>query len=59
MHLDLAEKLSPAWAEPDQDEQIEVREFSLAEIGRMIRSGRIIDGKTILGFLYLKRLGRP
>ena len=54
MHLYLAEKLVPATAEKDEDEELEVHEFRLREIGAMIRRGAIIDGKTVLGFYYLK-----
>ena len=35
-------------------EDIEVREFSLSQIASMIRSGKIRDAKTILGFYLLK-----
>ncbi|MBI3316953.1 MAG: NUDIX hydrolase [Candidatus Omnitrophica bacterium] len=50
MYLFKAEKLSPAVGKPDEDEDIEVAEFSLTEVFRMIRKGKIIDAKTILGF---------
>lgn len=54
MHLFLASDLIPQSAPKDEDEEFEVRAFSLGEIERMIRSRRIVDGKTILGFFYLK-----
>lgn len=56
MHLFLAEKLFPATAEQDEDEEIEVHEFTLPEIGRMIHSGRIRDAKTMLGYFFLQRM---
>ena len=55
MHLFLAQKLTPAFAEKDADEEFEIHEFSLAQIGKMIDRGQIQDGKTILGYFYLLR----
>ena len=55
MHLFLAEKLIPGHAACDEDEEIEVREFSSRQIETMIRRGKIVDAKTIAGFLYLER----
>ncbi len=57
MHLYLAEKLTPAYAEKDEDEVIETREFSLKQIGKMIKRGEIRDAKTIIGYVYLKDPG--
>ncbi len=54
MHVFLATDLQPAAAQKDEDEEFEVREFSLAEIGRMIWKKKIIDGKTLIGYFYLK-----
>lgn len=54
MHMFLATGLEPAFAPKDEDEEFEVKEFSLSQIGRMIHGGRIVDGKTIIGFFYLK-----
>lgn len=53
MHLFLAQKLKPAFAEKDADEEFEIKEFTLAQIGKMIRSGQIQDGKTILGYFFI------
>ncbi len=55
MHLFLASKLTPAYAEKDADEEFEIKEFSLTQIGKMIDLGEIQDGKTILGYFYLLR----
>lgn len=54
MHMFLASDLRPAFAPKDEDEEFEIGEFSLAELGRMFRQRRIRDGKTIIGFFYLK-----
>ena len=51
MTIFLATDLTPGEATPMDDEQIETRWFTRAEIGRMIRTGRIEDAKTMVGFL--------
>lgn len=56
MHVFLASGLKPACAQKDEDEDFELGTFSLSEIGRMIRRGRIADGKTLIGFFYLKKI---
>ena len=53
MHLYLASDLIPRKAQGDEDEEIEVREFSRSQIRSMIQRGAIRDGKTLLGFLSL------
>jgi 8-oxo-dGTP pyrophosphatase MutT (NUDIX family) len=40
-------------AEQDEDEHLEVRRFSLDEIGTMIREGEILDLKTAVGLSLL------
>jgi len=40
-------------AQPDEDEDIEKRSFSIAQIRAMIRSGDIIDLKTVAGLSLL------
>jgi ADP-ribose diphosphatase len=52
MHLYEARGLTPRRAEADADERIRVRRFTRAELGRMIRSGRIRDAKTLVGLLW-------
>jgi ADP-ribose pyrophosphatase len=47
MHIFLARGLSPAMAEPDEDEQIELVEMPLTEALRMARAGELRDAKTI------------
>ena len=39
-----------------EDERIETRWFTRKELETMIRGGRIVDGKTILGFLVWSKL---
>jgi len=56
MHLFLAKNLKEAVAKPEFDEFIEVRKFRLNEVERMIKTGTINDGKTILAFYELKQL---
>ncbi len=51
MHLYLAWDLKKTQAHLEEDEILETKTFRISEIGRMIRTGQIIDGKTILGFL--------
>lgn len=59
MHLFIADRLEKGTPHrPDDDEELEVRDFSVSQIEKMIRQGRIVDGKTILGFLCLKWLVR-
>jgi len=55
MHLFHAKSLEKKIGKRDEDEEMEVHIFSLREIERMIRRGKICDAKTILGFFYLKR----
>lgn len=54
MHVFLATKLCPAVAQKDEDEDFELGVFTLPQIGQMIRQGEIVDGKTLLGYFYLK-----
>ena len=53
MHLVEARSLSLAKAEPEEDERIEVGHFTPAELRRMVTSGKIRDGKTLIGLLSL------
>lgn len=50
MTIFLATDLTPGEATPMEDERIETRWFTQRELGDMIRSGKIEDGKTIIGF---------
>ena len=55
MTIFLATGLTAGEATPMEDERIECRWFTRAEIDAMIRSGKIDDGKTIIGFLTWMR----
>ncbi|HJU11980.1 MAG TPA: NUDIX hydrolase, partial [Candidatus Binataceae bacterium] len=55
MHIFFATGLTEGEKEPMEDERIEVHWFSLDEVGRMIRDGRISDAKTMIGyFMYVE-----
>jgi len=51
MTIFVATDLVAGEAKPMEDERIECRWFSPREISEMIRTGRLMDAKTILGFL--------
>lgn len=56
MHLYLAWDLLPKVAEKDEDEEFEVGQFTLAELGRMIATGQIVDGKTVIGYHLVSKV---
>lgn len=56
LHTFLAEDLTPAKAEHDDDEFLEVVTVDLDDAVRMIRDGRIKDAKTVCGVLMAERL---
>jgi ADP-ribose pyrophosphatase len=53
MSIYLAKGLRPGTAQPEEDEVIEIRFFPLTTLVRMVMTGRIHDGKTISGILWL------
>jgi len=57
MNLFLATDLTEGESAPMEDERIETRWFPAREIEEMIRAGKILDGKTITGFLMWRRFG--
>jgi ADP-ribose pyrophosphatase len=58
MHVFRATGLEPAPAPGDEDERIEVRAFTLAELSSMIDGGEIREGKTLVALLLeLRRRG--
>ncbi|MGI8914872.1 MAG: NUDIX hydrolase [Chloroflexota bacterium] len=57
LHLYLAEGLTPAQGQPDEDEAITVERLPLAEARARVADGTIRDAKTIAGLL-LVALGR-
>jgi ADP-ribose pyrophosphatase len=54
MTIFLAEDLKEGKQEPMDDERIEIRWFDKDELARMVRNGRIIDGKTLIGYYAWK-----
>jgi ADP-ribose pyrophosphatase len=55
MTIYLARGLTAGEATPMEDERIETRWFSKKELAKMIRTGKIEDAKTIIGFLMWRR----
>ena len=55
MAIYLARGLRPGLAQPEEDEVIETRFFPLSTAVRWVMSGRIQDGKTISGVLWLSQ----
>lgn len=53
-----ARGLTLAAAQPEADERIRLGRFSRADLRRMLRAGRIEDGKTLVGLLWLLGLQR-
>jgi ADP-ribose pyrophosphatase len=47
--------LTKGEAHPEEDEKIESRIFTLKEIDRWIRNGKIRDAKSVAGLLYYSR----
>ena len=58
MFILLAEGLTPGHAQPEEDEVISSRAFSVRELERMMRLGRLRDAKSIAGILYYLRYVR-
>jgi ADP-ribose pyrophosphatase len=55
MFVLLAEGITQGEAEPEEDEKIDAKAFTRAEIEQMLRSGALHDGKTISSLLYYLR----
>ena len=51
----LREPTSEEEARPDEDEDIEVGMWGVAEVERMVASGEIVDLKTVAGLTLLRR----
>ena len=56
MKVFLAEGLEPGEAQPEADEQIELRLVKLSEVLKMIEKGAILDGKTLSSVLLYDRI---
>jgi len=54
IHLFVAQGLTLSKACPEEDETIVLAPLKIESIMRLIRSGKIKDGKTILAMLYLQ-----
>lgn len=52
MNILLAEDLTLGEATPEEDERIELHMTPLSEVLRLIHTGKIHDGKTLIGVLY-------
>jgi ADP-ribose pyrophosphatase len=52
MFILLAEGLKAGEAQPEEDEKIEVRTYSVKELKQMIRRGKLRDAKSVAGILY-------
>lgn len=62
IHLFAATGLTPGQSELEADEFVELRPFSLATAIRMIESGEILDGKSMIALLLAARIvksGKP
>lgn len=58
MHLVEARDLTLVEASPEDDERIEVAEFSKIQLDKLLRENRIADGKTLVGLLWDRWRGR-
>jgi ADP-ribose pyrophosphatase len=54
MTIFLATELTAGEAAPMEDERIETRWFTGKEMEQGIRSGKIVDGKTMIGYFNWK-----
>src|SRR5271155_2645937 len=52
MYILLAEGLTAGEAQPEEDEKIISRAYSVNELKKMIKNRRLIDAKSIAGILY-------
>jgi ADP-ribose pyrophosphatase len=52
MHILLAEGLTKGPTEPEEDEKIVSRAYTVGQLKQMMKSGRLRDGKSIAGILY-------
>ncbi len=58
MWLFVAEGLQRGAKEPDEDELIRQRWFSLHAVESLIRSGKLKDAKTLIGCYLIQQLGK-
>ena len=55
MWIFAAEKLREGVAQPEEDEKITPRKFTLKQVDSMIKRGTLRDAKSIVGLLYYMR----
>jgi ADP-ribose pyrophosphatase len=55
MTIYLAKDITVGESTPMEDERIETRWFTASEIDKLIQSGKILDAKTMIGFLRWQR----
>ena len=53
LHLFLARDLEPGGRAGDEDEELSVHRYSRRQLEKLIRSGRIVDAKTLIGLHLL------
>jgi ADP-ribose pyrophosphatase len=56
MTIFLATELTQGDSQPMEDERIETKWFTKKEIRKLLESNKILDAKTMIGFLYWARL---
>lgn len=52
MNLFLATSLKEGKQEPMEDERIEIRWFAKRELHELVTTGKILDGKTLIGYFF-------
>ncbi|MGH9433438.1 MAG: NUDIX hydrolase [Terriglobia bacterium] len=52
MHMVMAQGLTPGEANPEEDEQLEVRIFKPGELRKMLQEKKIEDAKTLVGLMW-------
>jgi ADP-ribose pyrophosphatase len=52
MNLYLAQDLTAGAQEPMEDERIEIRWFTKKELQELVRAGKIVDAKTLIGYFF-------
>ena len=57
MTIYTARDLTHGKSTPMEDERIETQWYTAHELDALIKSGKIIDAKTQIGFLYWQRYG--
>ena len=58
MKVFVAEGLQPGDAQPEEDEEIELRLVKMSDVLKMIEKGAILDGKTMISVMLYDRLQR-